>query len=52
MTVFGHSCEKQQGDTRNRAVPSSTASQYRLLNKVAYEARMPPRTFLVANATC
>src|SRR3982751_4962676 len=43
---------KQQADIRNRAVRSSTASQYRPLNKVAYEATMPPRTSLGANGTC
>src|SRR3954447_12169792 len=51
-TVFGHACEKQQDEIRNRAVRSLTASQCRRRNKEAYAAMMPERTSVDANGTC
>src|SRR4051794_39767982 len=50
-TISAAGCGTQQVDIRNPVVRSSTASQYRLLNKVEYEATMPRRTCLGANAT-
>ena len=38
-TVFADRCARQQAAIRNRVVRSSTANQYRPLNKVAYEVR-------------